>query len=403
MKPRDMIYGPMRWLLVQCGKLVETLRPGPPAAKLNLFFATPAVGGAERIHARIVEVLADRKPEVFFTEPAPNRGLLQLYTAVAKVTDLSPSLGGRAGFYLTVGRLAARLNRTGGVVMGAFSYFFYRMLPYLGPNVRCVDLLHNFGIGFEHFSLPFVPRLDRRVVITAAVAEKLQTLYADHGLPKALAARIALVENAVDVPAQMPRKNFACPLRVLYVGRTTPEKRVYLAGRLAAACAHERMATRFIFVGDVAGALAPQDARFVRRAGIVTNARKLARLYELAHVLVLTSEREGFSVAVMEGMARGVTPLCTDVGGMSSHVIDGLTGALVPAAPDDAVVAAMLERLRCWSQDKDELARLGAGAYERAAAHFSPQRFARMWREVLSPPGEPQPAPATAAAGVSSA
>ncbi|MCC6572371.1 MAG: glycosyltransferase family 4 protein [Planctomycetes bacterium] len=378
MSLRDFIFAPVRWWLVQVGKLLETLSPGEPAAALSCFFATPAIGGAERVHADIVAALADQKPDVYFTEPAPNTGLLPLYTRVARVIDLAPRIANRTSFYLTVGRLARRLNRTpGGVVLGAFSYFFYRMLPYLHSNVRRIDLIHNFGVRFETFSLPHVARIDRRVMINGSVAEALKQLYREHGVADSLASRISVIENAVNVPDAPPAKPEG-PLRVLYVGRSTPEKRVLLVGKLAAAAKEAGLEARFTAVGDV-------TLPGIECVGVISDPAALRAHYQRAHVLVLTSEREGFPMAVMEAMSHGVVPLCTDVGGLISHVINDHTGTLVPAQPEDAVVGKMVDQLKRWASDPEELARLSAAAYERARTHFSMQRFAAAWRELLLP------------------
>ncbi len=369
-----------RWWLVQWGRLLELLIPGEPVSRLAFFFATPAIGGAERVHADIVAAVAEQTPDVFFTEIPPNEGLLPLYTKNARVIKLGERLRGAVGFYLTVGRMAVRLNRAGGVVFGAFSHFFYRMLPYLGTHVRRIDLIHNFGVNFEHFSLPYVAQVDRRVMINGSVAEALKKLYREHGVAPSLDSRVLVIENAVDVPAAPPAKD-AGPLRVLYVGRPTPEKRVHLIGKLAAAAKDAGLDARFAAVGDVK--LADVDC-----VGVITDPAALRSHYEKAHVLVLTSEREGFPVAVMEAMAQGAVPLCTDVGGLISHVINDRTGTLVPAQPEEAVISAMLDQLQHWAADRSGLARLSAAAHERASTHFARPRFDAAYRELLAAPAE---------------
>jgi glycosyltransferase involved in cell wall biosynthesis len=86
---------------------------------------------------------------------------------------------------------------------------------------------------------------------------------------------------------------------------------------------------------------------------------------------LLCSHEEGFSNAILEGMAAGLPMIVTDVGGNREAVIDGETGLVVPAR-DPARLAAAIVRL---AHNADLRARLGAAARERAAARFSLQSF----------------------------
>jgi N-acetyl-alpha-D-glucosaminyl L-malate synthase BshA len=52
------------------------------------------------------------------------------------------------------------------------------------------------------------------------------------------------------------------------------------------------------------------------------------RLLPLAHVLLMPSELESFGLAALEGMACGVVPLATRVGGVPELVTDGVEGYL---------------------------------------------------------------------------
>lgn len=72
--------------------------------------------------------------------------------------------------------------------------------------------------------------------------------------------------------------------------------------------------------------------------------RDIPSLLSHADVSVLPSHEEGFSNAILEGMAAGVPMVVTDVGGNSEAVIDGETGFVVPSN-DPQALAVALERL----------------------------------------------------------
>lgn len=60
-----------------------------------------------------------------------------------------------------------------------------------------------------------------------------------------------------------------------------------------------------------------------------------------ADVGVLCSHEEGFSNAVLEGMAAALPMVVTDVGGNAEAVLDGQTGHVVPARSPDALAEAL--------------------------------------------------------------
>jgi len=73
----------------------------------------------------------------------------------------------------------------------------------------------------------------------------------------------------------------------------------------------------------------------IRFAGSRVDVRELLAA---ADVLVHASREEGFSNAILEGMAAGLPVVATAVGGNPEAVVEGETGVLVPA--DDAVALA---------------------------------------------------------------
>jgi len=103
----------------------------------------------------------------------------------------------------------------------------------------------------------------------------------------------------------------------------------------------------FLAIGRDDG-IGDELARQAEALGVEKNVRWLGsrtdvpELLRLADVGVLSSHQEGFSNAVLEGMAAGLPMVVTDVGGNREAVVDGETGSVVPAKDPGALAAAIL-------------------------------------------------------------
>lgn len=373
-------------LLVRLGAALSLLLPHRNASGLFFFFPCYHVGGAERVHADILKLVGARRPWIVITNRSENRALRETFSSRGRLLDLSVFACRRGLEAVLAGYLASCVNRCQApVVFGANSSFYYRLLPHLGPDVCCVDLIHAFGGGIETLSLPHVERLDRRVVISAKTREDLADQYRRHAVPAALLSRIDLVENKVTVPDPLVRTpQDADTLRVLYVGRAGKEKRPHLVGLIARLCRERGTPAEFTLVGDLA-ALYPEARRDgLRLLGELHDPEVIASVYRRSDILLVTSSREGFPLVIMEAMAHGVVPLATAVGGIPCHLKNGENGFLVHDQGDEARVvqrfAALIGELQ---GDRALLKRIGSAAYRYAAAGFRGEEFDRYYRELF--------------------
>jgi len=91
----------------------------------------------------------------------------------------------------------------------------------------------------------------------------------------------------------------------------------------------------------------------------------LDRSYAAADLVVLASRAETYGMVVIEGLARGLPVIATEVGGVSEalgHGADGIRPGLLVAPQDPAALAAAL---RDWLGDAELRARLRQVAIER--------------------------------------
>lgn len=110
----------------------------------------------------------------------------------------------------------------------------------------------------------------------------------------------------------------------------------------------------------------------------------IARLLAAADVGLLCSHEEGFSNALLEGMAAGLPMIATDVGGNAEAIIDQENGLIVPAKDPARLADAVLH----LANDPPLRARLGAAARARVAEKFSLERcvdgYDALYRALLA-------------------
>ena len=360
----------------------------PPRNRSALFFFFPFchVGGAERVHADIVECFTNENPWIFFTKKSDNEKFRPFFR------------GGRTfnlwcfckfGYPFSIGILAGFINRhRRAVVFGGNSLVYYLLLPYLRPEIRKVDLLHAFGAGIEEYSLATAPMLDKRVVINGKTGADLHRMYHEQGMPAELHDRITLISNRVSVPLSFSVKGKRERLSLLYVGRGGEEKRVHLIGRLATQCRNLGLPVDVLLAGDTTGAVAHEDHASCSFLGEISDAAEMARLYDNADILLLTSLREGFPLVIMEAMAHGVVPLTTAVGGIPEQVTDGINGWLIhEIVNEELIVTSMRALIERICAERRPLAIMSRAAHDHAREHFDGKHFCDSWRKVLTPDG----------------
>ena len=94
------------------------------------------------------------------------------------------------------------------------------------------------------------------------------------------------------------------------------------------------------------------------------------RLLAACDVGLLCSHEEGFSNAVLEGMAAGLPMIVTDVGGNAEAVVDGVCGYVVPPRSPQAFASALVSVVH----DRAARERMGHAARQRVEAHFTLDR-----------------------------
>ena len=191
--------------------------------------------------------------------------------------------------------------------------------------------------------------------------------------------RLSVLHNAVPDPGPPdPSPRASGPVRLLFLGRLSERKGVpELLAALAGAPMRD-LDWRAVLAGD-----GPVD-RFREQAAAAgigdrvdmpgwVDEAEVRRLCAQADILVLPSHAEGLAMAVVEGMAHGLTVVTTRVGAHEEVLADEDSGVFVP--PGDPV--ALAGALAALAADPARRARLARGARRRFVDHLSIAAYLR--------------------------
>lgn len=222
--------------------------------------------------------------------------------------------------------------------------------------------------------------VDRVVAVSSAVANCARH---ERGIAK---PGVATIENGVDIGEWSParhsrddaRREWALAAEDPVVGviaTLSPVKGHDDFLRAAALVARQQPRARFFLVGD--GPLRTTLEAQARVLGIAdrvvfAGARDdVARLLAMLDVVVLPSQTEGMSNALLEAMAMARPVVATAVGGNPEVVRDGVTGLLVPPGDPETLARAIARLL-----ERPEDARaLGCSGRKRVEKDFTVQKM----------------------------
>ncbi len=188
-------------------------------------------------------------------------------------------------------------------------------------------------------------------------------------------------------PGEREGSTFKGEIRILNVGKFKRAKNhLLLVEAFAKAWAEERR-LRLMLAGD-GSARKKVEAR-VKQLGLEDRVDFLGwrsdipNLLSRCDIFVLSSEWEGFGIALVEAMAGGKPIVATRVGGVPEVVEDGETGFLVPPRDAEALAGAILKLAR----DENLRREMGEKGWKRAREKFDisliAQQYERLYEERL--------------------
>jgi glycosyltransferase involved in cell wall biosynthesis len=203
-------------------------------------------------------------------------------------------------------------------------------------------------------------------------------------------SRFTVVPNGISaVPIELDREAARTRLgwsgddRVaLTVASLTPAKAQVVLIEAFAEVARSIPTARLMIAGD--GPLRPDLERQIRelslgdRIALLGVRNDVPILLAAADAFVLSSNREGLSMSLLEAMRAGKPAAVTDVGGNGESVAQGVTGLVVPPAN----AAALAEALVTLLSDPVKAAQWGAAARRRWEQTYTADHMARSTEQL---------------------
>lgn len=214
---------------------------------------------------------------------------------------------------------------------------------------------------------------DTIVCVSNAVRNALLTNYR---FPE---KKTVTIHNGIGRPKPQPCKNTTSEIRtklgldsaefvLVCVARLSEQKRVDLLLEAMARVLRENLSCKCIIVGD--GPLRGELLRQALTLGLTGHVffegfqRNVQPYLRASNAFVLSSDREGLPLAILEAMSFGLPCIVTNVGGNAEAIIDGVHGLVVPAGSVEALATAICSLVNN-RRDVDEMSkRAKARSYE---------------------------------------
>lgn len=368
------------------GRLLALLDPLPREYRVFYFFPFYHTGGAEKIHAAIAKATGGDDAVIFFTRHSgDDRFLHDFKSSGCQMYDISRYVDVTWLYFLKFiwrGKISGFINgqRMRPVIFNGQSNFGYKLSPWIRHDIRQVELIHSFN-SFSWIRIPFLSFIDATVMISRVRIQAHLEQYRQLGIPAAFGERIHYIANAIEWPSATCSKNFS-KLKLLFVGRGTPEKRPELFIELAREAAAAGIDADFTLTGEMPASLIESLPSNVTATGNINDPQKLEQLYCTHNVLMIPSETEGFPLVLMEAMAGGCVAIATPVGDIPYH-INERNGKLLSSIDADKVISESLQ----WMKDLrlPDLALISANAKTYALQNFGIGTFNQQYQSILQP------------------
>ncbi|NTS42208.1 glycosyltransferase family 4 protein [Flavisolibacter sp. BT320] len=377
--------------LIFLGRMMARIKPLEKEYRIFFFFPFYHIGGAEKVHLNIAKAIGGNDCIIFFTRKSQNKLFYDEFASSGCVIkDISRYTDNKWLYFNNIifrGILSGYCNgqKNKPVVFNGQCNFGYKISPWVAKNIPQIELIHSL-CSFSYIRIPFLPFITRTVMISTIRIQEHLDLYRRYGIPQKLGEKICFIMNGIDLPPVKPSsQGQRDEITVLYVGRSTPEKRVHLVAQIAALVKQTTNKIHFTFLGEVKDAIPPAYHHCCTFLGNQSDPEVIDQVYRQASILILVSDTEGFPMVVMEAMARGLAIIATSVGEIPLHVNNGVNGFLITDYKNEkTVISESIRYILQLYEDQKLLHEISANNIDYAFTRFGMQRFVDDYAQLVN-------------------
>ncbi len=372
------------------GRMIAKLHPLNKEYDTFFFFPFYHIGGAEKVHAQIAKATGNKNCIIYFTKKSGNNLFWKEFEASGcELKDISKYTDNKWLYVVNIifrGILSGYINKQKKrpLIFNGQCNFGYKISPWIHANLPQVELIHSL-CSFSYIRIPFLPFITKTVMISTVRIQEHINLYRRYNIPYKYDSKIDFIMNGIDLPPQKIYKGLNETITVLYVGRSTAEKRVHLIAEIAQKVQAENNNIQFQFLGDVKDAIPSQLHHYCYFWGNQSNPQIIEDAYKKAHILILVSDTEGFPMVVMEAMAHGLAIVTTAVGEIPLHVGNNKNGFLIFDFKNSRIVVEEAKHSILKLTNSRELFKtISETNTDYAFEHFGMERFTKQYQNLFA-------------------
>lgn len=371
---------------IETNSLVTNPLAGNPLGRRIMFIIPWMVtGGADRVNLDLIEGLTCKGHDVTVCATLlADHCWMDQFSRFTPDVFVLPNILHAADYPRFLAYLIQSRNID--TVVIASSIVGYHLLPYLravSRNVAFMDMCHVdepawLNGGYPRFGVGYQDELDLNIVTTGHLADWMQERGADRarirvmhtGVRAAQASQLAAIRDLIraelNIPADMPI--------IVFAGRICAQKRPAVLAEILKAARDQGLIFRALVIGD--GELRYKLKTLLKRYRLTSNVSMLASvshqrwldILSISDILLMPSQYEGISIALLEAIAMGVVPVVAKVGGQD-EIVSPSAGVLVPHGDNE--IQEYVEAIRRLLANREKMQEMSKQCKVLAASKLS--------------------------------
>lgn len=372
------------------GRVLFRLRKNEPSSfEVYFFFPFYHTGGAEYVHAQIIQALKKhKKGKIYFTRHSQNDQFKSLFENSGwEIQDISKWTDHKLWYFCNLimrGYLSAKINLDPSAkwVFNGQSNFGYKISPWIKKSIPQIELIHSFN-SFSWIRIPYIEYYHQTVMIARVRIQDHLDQYEKIHVPHKFAERIKFIQNGISIPDKIQfRDRNIENIRVLYVGRGSKEKRLSLIFQIAQQLEFSNI--EFGFVGDITEYLPTKIPTNCKLYGNISDPKQLEEIYQQHDILLITSSTEGMPIVVQEAMANGLAIIGTPVGDIPYEIENGVNGFVLSSSDkENIVVEEAVNAILLLQKNRTELIEISNKNQQKAKQQYSFSTFQQNYERLF--------------------